>query len=195
MVVDWWIALKVRLRPAWEFLGLSDCLSIGVRCRERHITLSGSVRNEYRQCRAEEAARRVRGLGGLTNRITVRESLRLQQGTRALVGPWPLPAHSEITVEEPPEDGRPTSEAVLQALSETGVPTQEGAVRVYSVGRTVYLLGNAHDSATAETAKRVASALPQVDRVRNKLQGAAGGPEAGLGGQSSESHRLRETPE
>ncbi len=71
-MLDWWIALKVRLGLAWRFVGLADCLSIGVRCEEGHITLSGSVENEYRQCRAKEAARRVRGGVGVTNRIMAR---------------------------------------------------------------------------------------------------------------------------
>jgi len=193
MVLDWWIALKVRLRLAWEFVGLADCFSIGVRCEEGHITLSGSVRNEYRQCRAEEAARRVRGVVGVTNSITVREPLRFERRTRVLVGPWPIPAYSEITIEEPPEEDRATSEAVLQALCEEGVPTGEGAVRVCAVGKTVHLLGSVHDEATAEIAKRVALALPRVEQVRNKLQCTSGSPEAGVAGPSRESRRAGET--
>jgi osmotically-inducible protein OsmY len=195
MVLDRWIALKVRLRLAWEFVGLADCFSIGVRCKEGHITLSGSVRNEYRQCRGEETARRVRGVVGVTNSITVREPLRSERRTRVLVGPWPIPAYSEITIEEPPEEDRATSEAVLQALSEEGVATGEGTVRVCAVEKTVYLLGMAPDEAAAETAERVALALPQVEQVRNKLQARAGIPEAGVAGRNSANHHVGETRE
>ena len=194
-MLDWWIALKTKLRLAWEFVGLADCFSIGVRCKEGHITLSGSVRNEYRQCRAEEAARRVRAVVGVTNKLGVREALRFERRTSVLVGPWPIPACSEITIEEPSEDDRATSEAVLEALSEDGVPTGEGAVRVCAVGRTVYLLGMAPDKTTAETAERVALALPEVEQVRNKLQGTGGSAEAGVAARSSESRRVGETRE
>jgi len=195
MVLDWWIAVRVRVRLAWEFVGLADCFSIGVRCKEGHITLSGSVRNEYRKCRAEEAARRVRAVGGVTNKLGVREALGFKRRTSVLVGPWPIPACSEITIEEPSEDDRATSEAVLQALSEEGVATGEGAVRVCAVGKTVYLLGMAPGKTTAETAKRVAVALPQVEQVRNKLQGTDGSAEAGVAGRSSESRRVGERQE
>ena len=194
-MLDRWIALKVRLRLAWEFVGLADCFSIGVRCKEGHITLSGSVRNEYRQCRGEETARRVRGVVGVTNSITVREPLRFERRTRVLVGPWPIPAYSEITIEEPPEEDRATSEAVLQALNEEGVATGKDGVRVCAVGKTVHLLGRAPDEITAETAKRVAVALPQVEQVRNKLQGTDGSAEAGVAGRSSESRRVGERQE
>ena len=173
-MLDWWIALKVRLRLAWEFVGLADCFSIRVRCKEGHITLSESVRNEYRQCRAEEAARRVVGAVRVTNELNVRESLRFERRTHVLVGPYPvLPC--QITIEEPSQDDRATSEAVLEALSEEGVPTGEGAVRVCAVGKTVYLLGRAPDKTMAETAERVALALPQVGRARNKLRVSASG--------------------
>ena len=194
-MLDWWIAVRVRVRLAWEFVGLADCFSIGVRCKEGHITLSGSVRNEYRQCRAEETARRVRGVVGVTNSITVREPLRFERRTSVLVGPWQIPACSEITIEEPSEDDRGTSEAVLQALSEEGVATGEGAVRVCAVGRTVYLLGRAPDKTMAETAEKVALALSQVEQVRNKLQCTSGSPEAGVAGPSRESRRAGETRE
>ena len=194
-MLDWWITVRVRLRLAWEFVGLADCFSIGVRCEEGHITLSGSVRNEYRQCRAEEAARRVRAVVGVTNKLGVREALRFERRTSVLVGPWPIPACSEITIEEPSEDDRGTSEAVLQALSEAGVATGEGAVRVCAVGRTVYLLGRAPDKTMAETAEKVALALSQVEQVRDKLQATDGSPEAGVAGRSSASRRVGETRE
>jgi osmotically-inducible protein OsmY len=192
-VLDWWIALKVKLELAWEFVGLADWCSIGVRCKEGHITLSGSVKNEYRQCKAEEAARRVRGVLSVTNDLGVREALRCARRTSLLVGPWPIPAYSEITIEEPPEEDRATSEAVLQGLSEKDVTTGEGAVRVCAVGRTVYLLGTVHDKATTQAAERVALAVPQVEQVRNKLQATPGSPEAGVAGGNSANHRVGET--
>lgn len=195
MVLDWWIAVRVRVRLAWEFVGLADCFSIGVCCKKGHITLSGSVRNEYRQCRAEEIARRIRGVVRITNRLRVREGLRFERRTRVLVGPWPIPAYSEVTIEEPSEEDRATSEAVRQALSEEGVHTGEGAVRVCAVGKTVYLLGMAPDKTTAETAERVALALPQVEQVRNKLRSTAGRAAAGVAGRSSASPRVGETQE
>ena len=191
-MLDWWIALKVRLRLAWEFVGLADCFSIGVRCKEGHITLSGSVKNEYRQCREEEAARRVVGVVRVSNELSVRGPLRFERRTHVVVGPSPV-IPCQITVEEPPQDDRATSEAVLEALSEEGVPTGEGAIRVCAVGRSVYLLGTAQDKATAQTAERVALALPRVEQVRNKLQCTSGSPEAGVAGPSRESRRAGET--
>jgi len=194
-VLDWWLALKVRLRLAGEFIGLADCFSIGVRCREGHIMLFGSIKNEYRQCKAEEAARRVQGVVSVTNRIAVREPLRLERRTHVLVGPWSIPTYPEITIEEPPEDDRATSAAAFEALGEEHVPTGEGGVRVCAVGRTVYLLGSVHDKATAEVAKRVALALPQVEEVRNKLHGTSESPEAGVPGRGSASSRAGEKRE
>ena len=101
MVLDWWIALKTKLRLAWEFVGLADCFSIGVRCEEGHITLSESVRNEYRQCRAEEAARRVVGVVRVSNELSVRGPLRFERRTHVVVRPSPV-IPCQITVEEPP---------------------------------------------------------------------------------------------
>ncbi|NIM05261.1 MAG: BON domain-containing protein [Armatimonadetes bacterium] len=168
---DWWIALKVRLRLAWEFIDLADRFRIKISCRDGRITLSGSVKNEYRQCKAEEAVRRVAGVVRVTNQLKAREALRFERRRRVLVEPYPVLA-CETTIEEPPADDRATSRAVLHALSEEGVTTGQGAVRVCAVGRTVYLLGSVCDKATAETAERVALDLPQVSQVRNRLQGA-----------------------
>ncbi len=169
-MLDWWIARRVRLRLAWEFFGLADWFAVRVRCREGHVTLSGSVRTEYRQCKAEEAARRIRSVAGVRNRITVREPSRVVRTTRVVAGPWPVPALYAVTIEEPPEADRQTSETVLRALSEQGVATGECAVWACAVGKTVYLLGSVPDEATAETAERVVAALPQVDHLRNRLQ-------------------------
>jgi osmotically-inducible protein OsmY len=172
------LMLKVRGVLAWEFAGLADCFAIHVRCEAAHVTLSGNVKNQYRRCRAEEATRRVRGVLGVTNRLRVRRPLRVERRTHVVIGPWPVPAYSEVTIEEPPEQDRATSEAVLRSLRREGVPTGDDAVRVCAVGKTVYLLGHVGDEATAELAVSVALAQPQVDRVRNKLGGACGNQDA-----------------
>lgn len=174
---DWWIALKAKLRLAWEFVGVADSFTIRVRCKEGHLTLSGSVKNEYRRCRAEEAVRRVGGVVRVSNRLRARGPQRLERRTHVVVGPYPV-VPCPITIEEPPRRDRATSEAVLEALNEEGVPTGYGGVRVCAVGTTVYLLGTARGEATAETAERVALALPRVKRVRNKLRRAPGRPGA-----------------
>jgi osmotically-inducible protein OsmY len=176
-VFDWWIALKARLRLAWDFVGLADSFTIRVRCKEGHLTLSGSAKNEYRRCRAEEAVRRVAGVVRVSNKLRARGPQRLERRTHVVLGPYPV-VPCPITIEEPPRRDRMTSEAVLEALKEEGMPTGEGGVRVCAVGRTVYLLGTARGEAAAQTAERVALALPRVEQVRNKLQRPPGRPRA-----------------
>lgn len=167
---DWLMALKVRLGLAYEFIGLGDSFSISVSCRDGHVTLTGRVRNEYRQCRAEEVAWRVRGVSKVTNKLSVREGPRVKQKAHAAMTIWPVSPFAQVPVEEFTEEERATEKAVLQALHERGVPTGPSGVRPRILERTAYLLGTIPDGKTAEMTSEVVLALPQVDRVRSRLR-------------------------
>jgi len=173
---DWWVALKVRLGLAYEFIGLGDSFSISVSCKQGHVTLTGAVRNEYRQCRAEEVAWRIRGVTDITNRLDVREGPRIGRKTHAAVAIWPVPPFLQVPVEEFTQQEQAVEQAVLRTLHQRGVPTGPGGARARVLERTVYLLGTAPDKKTAQMAAEATLALPQVDRVRSKLHlGSRGG--------------------
>jgi len=170
MAPDWWVALKVRLGLAYEFIGLSDSFSIRVGCKNGHVTLTGRVRNEYRQCRAEEVAWRVAAVTKVTSELTVREGPDSKQEAHAATAIWPVPPLLQIPVEEFAEEEQATEQAVLRTLHARGVATGPSGVRARILERTLYLLGSAPDRETAQTAREAALALPQVDQVRSKLR-------------------------
>ncbi|MBN1459394.1 MAG: BON domain-containing protein [Armatimonadetes bacterium] len=167
---DWWVALKVRLGLAYEFIGLGDFFSISVSCKHGHVVLTGAVRNEYRQCRTEEVAWRVKGVKKVESELAIREGPHIKRKAPAAIAIWPVPPLLQIPVEELTEEEQASAEAVLRTLHARGVPTGPGGVRARVIERTAYVLDSAPDSTVARKAAEATLTLPQVDQVRSKLR-------------------------
>jgi len=168
---DLWVALKVRLRLAFDQYCGQNFGSVRVRCRNGRIILFGRVRNTYRACRAEDVARRVRGVVEVANELKPDRATRFERRTRTVVGPAPVTAPVAVSyvIEEPPKNDRAIAERVSAALKRRYIAMGEEGVEVCAVDGTVYLLGQAPSEAAAKIAGIVAATMPEVHTVRNKL--------------------------
>ena len=131
--------LRATAQAGMDANGLVPKGALTINVADRWITLTGNVRHHYQRRAAEHVARRLTGVQGLTDNLTVSK--------------------------DPSVD---VSEAISAALSRDAAVNAK-TVQVTDTGGAVTLSGTVKTFAEKQEAERSASASPGVVAVKNNL--------------------------
>jgi osmotically-inducible protein OsmY len=134
--------LASAVTRALEWDALVPSQNIQVRVTRGWVTLSGEVEWQYQRREAERAVRRLSGVRGVTNEITVRPRVRPQ----------------------PEEVRRAVAEALVRSAETAG-----NRVEVVVDGERVILNGTVRSWLAREEAERIAWSAPGVVAVENRI--------------------------
>jgi osmotically-inducible protein OsmY len=141
------------------------CSDIAVTVKEAVVALSGFVPNYWKKLEAEKAVKRVRGVRGVANDISIARSSKRTDPEVARSAVHELENHVGIPRTVSPAEVKDKIEEALRRSAELDA----GRIVVEVVGATVKLEGAVRSWAERSEAERAAWSAPGTANVENHL--------------------------